>query len=148
VGILNEGLTWYTNGCTDPPGQKTFSELTRQPNGQWSGNSITITSDCATHRYSPIGAMRLIRGASGHPTLLVAWNTAVGGGPPTIEPDGTVVTPYAFYEMRLDRRGAGTSGFTAEEDPPLTEGGRAGDDRAGATGLSIPAGAVLRPASP
>jgi PKD repeat protein len=146
MGIINEGETWYTNGCTDPPGQRTFSALTRQPNGQWSGDSITVTPDCTTHRYVPVASMRIVRGADGHPALVVAWNTAAAGSPPTIEADGTVITSYPFYEMRLDRRPGETSTSVAEDDAFRKPHSSSFGQDSGAAGLAVP-GAVLRPAT-
>jgi subtilisin family serine protease len=142
LGAINEEETWYTNGCTDPPGQKTFSGLTREPSGQWDGSAIAITSDCATHSYTPVAAMRIVRGASGHQTLVIAWSTNVNGYRPTIEPDGTIMSPDSFWEMRLERRHATTN------DPAQLRSQRLlpPADPSTAAGISM-RGAVLRPAT-
>jgi subtilisin family serine protease len=103
LGVINEGQTNYENGCVDPPGARIFRNLTREPNDQWTGETIAVHSDCETHVYFRHGAMRIVPGFDGEPVLLIAWNRISNDVPPTIEPDGTVTSPYAFWELRLPR---------------------------------------------
>lgn len=138
-GVINEGETGYGNGCVDPPGQKIFSGMTRQPNGQWSGDSIAVNSTCQNHSYHPIAAMRLVRGSNGNPTLVFAWNTVSAGEPPTIEPDGTIVTLSDFHEMRLQRGAGGVTASTGVASAKRSQ-------RPGAATLALP-GAVLEAAA-
>jgi subtilisin family serine protease len=102
LGVINEAQTTYPSGCSDPPGQRILTGMSREPDGQWSGEVIA-SFDCTSHTYYPVAAMRIVRGYDGAPNLVLAWASSPSGERPTIDVDGTVTSSTGYYESRLGR---------------------------------------------
>lgn len=147
LGAINQRETSYENSvCVDPPGTQIFSQMAKEPNGQWSGNTVTIGSTCTTHSWRRIGALRIVRGSDGAPTLVAAWTRQSGSTPPTIAADGTITSSFAYNEARMRRvEGDQVTSTTSREALPAVRQERARETSSGQA--LAPVGVTVHPPS-